>query len=70
MTPAAKKELVQLAIRAEAPAPDAWWDFERLTEDGVITVDVHHGWDFTTTITSKTLQFSTVGRRKELRGSR
>ena len=46
MTAASKKELIQLAIRAEKPTPDAWWDFQRLIEDDVITVDVHHGWDF------------------------
>lgn len=44
--PATKKETLTLAIREETKSSDGWWDYKRLTEDGVLTVDVHYGYDY------------------------
>lgn len=44
--PAAKKETLTLAIREAAKSSDGWWDYQRLFEDGVLTVDVHWGYDY------------------------
>jgi len=44
--PASKKEALTLTIRPETRSTDAWWDYQRLIEDGVLAVDVHHGYDY------------------------
>lgn len=44
--PAEKKEALTLAIREERKSTDAWWDYARLFDDGVLDVDVHFGWDY------------------------
>lgn len=44
--PESKKETLTLGIRAETRSTDAWWDYRRLTEDGVLSVDVHYGYDY------------------------
>jgi len=44
--PASKKETLELTIRRVPPTADAWWDFERLIEDDVLSIDVHYGWDY------------------------
>lgn len=44
--PASKKETLTLAIREAAKSSDGWWDYGRLFEDGVLTVDAHFGYDY------------------------
>jgi hypothetical protein len=44
--PAAQKESLTLAIREDTKSSDGWWDYKRLFEDGVLTVDVHFGYDY------------------------
>ena len=44
--PAYKKEALTLSIRPEPKSTDGWWDYKRLFEDGVLTVDVHYGYDY------------------------
>jgi hypothetical protein len=44
--PLAKKETLTLAIREAAKSSDGWWDYKRLIEDGVLTVDAHFGYDY------------------------
>jgi len=44
--PASKKETLTLAIREETKSSDGWWDYARLLEDGVLSVDVHYGYDY------------------------
>lgn len=44
--PAYKKEALTLSIRTETRSSDGWWDYRRLFEDGVLTVDVHYGYDY------------------------
>lgn len=44
--PASKKETLTLSIRPETKSSDGWWDYKRLFEDGVLTVDVHYGYDY------------------------
>jgi hypothetical protein len=44
--PQAQKEELFLTLSAEEPSADAWWDYPRLFEDGLIRIDVHFGWDF------------------------
>lgn len=46
MVPASKKEPLTLAIREETRSSDGWWDYQRLVEDGVLTIDVHYGYDY------------------------
>jgi len=41
-----KKETVKFAIREEKKSSDGWWDYARLLEDGVLSVDVHFGYDY------------------------
>ena len=43
---ASRKEELVLAIAPEVESHDAWFDFERLFEDGVLDIDVHFGWDY------------------------
>ncbi len=44
--PAEKKETLVFSIREETRSSDGWWDYARLMEDGVISVDVHFGYDY------------------------
>jgi len=44
--PASKKETLTLSIREETKSSDGWWDYARLLEDGVLSVDVHYGYDY------------------------
>lgn len=44
--PAAQKEDLTLAIAPEVESHDAWFDYARLFEDGVLDIDVHFGWDY------------------------
>ncbi len=46
VVPASKKETLDLQIREETKSSDGWWDYKRLTEDGVLSVDVHYGYDY------------------------
>lgn len=41
-----KVEHLELAIWPEARSVDAWLDYDRLFEDGELTVSVHFGWDY------------------------
>lgn len=41
-----KKETLTLGIVADKKSTDGWWDYKRLFEDGVLTVDVHFGYDY------------------------
>ena len=44
--PASKKETLTLSIREDKKSSDGWWDYTRLMEDGVLSVDVHFGYDY------------------------
>jgi hypothetical protein len=44
--PAAQKESLTLGIALDKKSSDAWWDYKRLFDDGVLTVDVHFGYDY------------------------
>lgn len=44
--PAAQKESLTLAIREDTKSSDGWWDYQRLFEDGALTIDVHYGYDY------------------------
>lgn len=44
--PASQKAPLTLAIRPETRSTDGWWDYARLVEDGVLTIDVHYGYDY------------------------
>lgn len=44
--PAYQKESLTLSIREETRSTDGWWDYRRLLEDGVLTVDAHFGYDY------------------------
>jgi hypothetical protein len=44
--PAAQREDLTLTIRPERASTDAWLDYQRLFEDGVLDIDVHLGWDY------------------------
>jgi hypothetical protein len=46
MVPASKKEELTLSIRPEVKSSDGWWDYARLVEDNVLTIDVHYGYDY------------------------
>lgn len=46
--PAYQKEPLTLSIRPETKSSDGWWDYKRLLDDGVLTVDAHFGWDYNT----------------------
>ncbi|MCA9547812.1 MAG: lamin tail domain-containing protein [Myxococcales bacterium] len=39
-------ETVTLAIEAQPRPADAWFDYAKLVEDGVLDVGVHFGWDY------------------------
>lgn len=59
--PAEKKETLTFSIRQETKSSDGWWDYNRLTEDGVLSVDVHFGYDYNkpaTHLTDPPLLFS------------
>ncbi len=43
---ASQKEDLTLAIAPEVDSHDAWFDYVRLFEDGVLDMDVHFGWDY------------------------
>lgn len=43
---ASKVEYLDLAIYAEEHSQDGWIDYERLFEDGKLTISVHFGWDY------------------------
>ena len=43
---ASKKQTMTFAIREETRSSDGWWDYKRLFEDGVLTIDVHFGYDY------------------------
>jgi hypothetical protein len=42
----AKKETLTFSIRQATKSSDGWWDYNRLFEDNVLTVDVHYGYDY------------------------
>jgi len=42
----AKKETLTLQITEERKSTDAWWDYNRLLDDGVLTIDAHFGYDY------------------------
>jgi hypothetical protein len=44
--PASKKETLTLAIKEETKSTDGWWDYARLLEDRVLTIDAHFGYDY------------------------
>jgi len=44
--PAYKKQTLTLTIREDTVSSDGWWDYKRLFDDGVLTVDAHFGWDY------------------------
>lgn len=44
--PASQKTALTLTIRPETRSHDAWWDYQRLIEDGVLSIDVHYGYDY------------------------
>lgn len=44
--PADKKETLSFAIERERSSSDAWFDYESLFADDVLTIDVHFGWDY------------------------
>jgi hypothetical protein len=44
--PADKKQTLTLSIREEKKSSDGWWDYARLMEDGVLTIDAHFGYDY------------------------
>jgi hypothetical protein len=44
--PASAREDVTLTIRPERESVDAWLDYPRLFEDGLLDIDVHLGWDY------------------------
>lgn len=39
-------EKIRLTIEPEPRSPDAWFDYTRLIEDGVLDIGVHFGWDY------------------------
>ncbi len=39
-------ETIRLTIEAEPRSTDAWFDYARLVEDGVLDIGVHFGWDY------------------------
>lgn len=43
---AAMREDVTLTMRPERTSQDAWLDYNRMMEDGVLDIDVHFGWDY------------------------
>jgi hypothetical protein len=43
---AAKKETLTLDVHAETASSDAWWDYNRLLDDGKLDIDVYFGWDY------------------------
>lgn len=42
----AQKEVITFAIERERASSDAWFDYAALTDDGVLRIDVHFGWDY------------------------
>jgi hypothetical protein len=44
--PATKKETITFSIKVAPESTDGWWDYQRLLEDGELTVDVHYGYDY------------------------
>ncbi len=44
--PADKKDTITLSIREETKSSDGWWDYARLMDDGVLTIDAHFGYDY------------------------
>ncbi|MBX3162368.1 MAG: hypothetical protein KF773_40765 [Deltaproteobacteria bacterium] len=43
---ASKKEKITFAISREKASTDGFFDLARLTEDGVLDIDIHFGWDY------------------------
>jgi hypothetical protein len=43
---AARRRDLPVTIRTEVESKDAWFDYVRLFEDGVLDIDVHFGWDY------------------------
>ena len=43
---ASQRRDLEVTIRRETESSDAWFDYQRLFEDGVLDVDVHFGWDY------------------------
>lgn len=43
---AAKKEPLAMTIDREHESTDAWFDYPALLSDGVLSIDVHFGWDY------------------------
>lgn len=44
--PADQKETLTLSIREETKSSDGWWDYARMMDDGVLTIDAHFGYDY------------------------
>lgn len=44
--PADKQETVRLYVEPEARGTDAWFDYAGLMDDGVLSMDIHFGWDY------------------------
>ncbi|MDQ3031464.1 MAG: hypothetical protein M3Y87_03535 [Myxococcota bacterium] len=45
-TDASRRLDLEVTIRREVESQDAWFDYVRLFEDGVLDIDVHFGWDY------------------------
>ena len=43
---AERLDTVRLSVEAEPRSADAWFDYARLVDDGVLDVGVHFGWDY------------------------
>lgn len=43
---ASRVEKVTLTIEAEPRSADAWFDYAKLVDDGVLDIGVHFGWDY------------------------
>jgi hypothetical protein len=44
--PAGQRTDLTLTIRPEVASTDAWFDYPALFADGLLTIDVHFGWDY------------------------
>lgn len=44
--PADRLTTIPVTIRPETELSDAWFDWQRLIEDDLLTIDVHFGWDY------------------------
>lgn len=44
--PAAQRRDLTVTLRPETTSRDAWFDYRRMFEDGVLDIDIHFGWDY------------------------